>query len=91
MTFSCAIMKRSRCSIMLTANAIEALKEHHRQQVEARAKVGAAWQDHDYVFCTPIGTHLAPGHNGLVQLKKLLEKAGLPDIRFHDLRHSTAT
>ena len=27
----------------------------------------------------------------LVQLKKLLEKAGLPDVRFHDLRHSVAT
>jgi integrase len=24
-------------------------------------------------------------------LKKLLKKAGLPDIRFHDLRHSAAT
>ena len=29
--------------------------------------------------------------SGLVQLKKLLEKADLPEIRFHDLRHSTAT
>lgn len=37
------------------------------------------------------GTHLSPGHDVLVQLKKLLKKAGLPDIRFHDLRHSTAT
>jgi integrase len=27
----------------------------------------------------------------LVQLKKLLAKAGLPDIRFHDLRHSSAS
>ncbi len=43
------------------------------------------------MFCTPIGIHLTPGHNGQAQLKKLLEKAGLPDIRFHDLRHSTAT
>jgi len=25
------------------------------------------------------------------EFKKLLEKAGLPDIRFHDLRHSAAT
>jgi integrase len=83
--------EKSRRSTVLTANAIEVLKEHHRQQVEARAKVGTAWQDHDYVFCTPIGTYLAPGHNGLVQLKMLLIKAGLPDIRFHDMRHSTAT
>ena len=27
----------------------------------------------------------------LDQLKALLKKAGLPDIRFHDLRHSAAT
>jgi integrase len=26
-----------------------------------------------------------------VQLKKLLKKADLPDMRFHDLRHSMAT
>ncbi len=83
--------KNSRRSIVLTARGIQALKEHRRHQEEVRAKVGAAWQEHDYVFCTPVGTHLTPGHNGLVQLKRLLEKAGLPDIRFHDLRHSAAT
>jgi integrase len=83
--------EKSRRSIVLTSKAIRSLKEHRRQQDEVRAKVGAAWQEHDYVFCTPVGTHLTPGHNGLVQLKGLLEKAGLPDIRFHDLRHSTAT
>ena len=76
---------------MLTTRAVEALEAHRCQQEEVRAKVGDAWQEHDYVFCTPIGTHLSPGHNGLVQLKGLLEKAGLPDIRFHDLRHSAAT
>ena len=27
----------------------------------------------------------------LVRFKKLLAKAGLPDMRFHDLRHSAAT
>lgn len=83
--------EKSRRSIVLTSKAIGSLKEHRRQQEEIRATVGVAWQEHDYVFCTPVGTHLTPGHNGLVQLKGLLEKAGLPDIRFHDLRHSTAT
>lgn len=43
------------------------------------------------MFCTSIGTHLNPTSDMLNELKKLLQKAGLPDIRFHDLRHSAAT
>ena len=43
------------------------------------------------MFCTSLGTHLDPGYDALVQLKHLLEKAGLPEIRFHDLSHSAAT
>jgi integrase len=83
--------KTSRRSIMLTSFAIEALKEHRTRQLEMKQKAGTAWEEHDYVFCTPTGKHLSPGHDVLVQLKKLLKKAGLPNIRFHDLRHSTAT
>ena len=83
--------KMSRRSIALTLFALEALKKHEAKQLEMKVKAGAAWQDHDYVFCTPVGTHLSPGYDVLVQFKKLLKKAGLPDIRFHDLRHSTAT
>src|SRR5258707_14506442 len=44
----------------------------------------------DYVFCTLHGTHLNPNHV-VEEFKKLLNRAGLPDIRFHDLRHSAAT
>jgi len=83
--------KTSRRSIVLTPFAIEALKEHRVRQLEMKQKASGTWEDHDYVFCTPTGKHLSPGHDVLVQLKKLLKKAGLPDIRFHDLRHSTAT
>jgi integrase len=61
------------------------------RQLEAKLKAGPAWQDHDYVFCTSIGTHLNPTRDVLAVLKSFLEKAGLPDIRFHDLRHSSAT
>lgn len=43
------------------------------------------------MFCTSIGTHLNPTRDVLDQPKALLKKAGLPDIRFHDLRHSSAT
>ncbi len=36
---------------------------------------------------------LSPWHVQLLNLffKKLLKAAGLPNVRFHDLRHSTAT
>jgi integrase len=82
---------RSRRGIVLTEMALDALNLHQARQLEARLKAGADWEDHDYVFCTPLGKHLDPGHDVLVQLKKLLAKAGLPDIRFHDLRHSSAS
>ncbi len=83
--------RKSRRSIVLTAFAIEALKKHQAKQLEMKLAAGDAWEEHDYVFCSPVGKHLSPGHDVLVQLKKLLKKADLPDIRFHDLRHSTAT
>ena len=38
------------------------------------------------MFCTPLGTHIHPGHDILEEFKKLLKRAGLPDMRFHDVR-----
>ncbi len=61
------------------------------RQLEAKLKVGASWQEHDYVFRTSVGTHLHPERDILSQLKALLKKADLPNVRFHDLRHSAAT
>jgi integrase len=83
--------EKGRRSILLPPFVIEALKQHRVKQLASKLKAGAAWQDHDYVFCTSIGTHLNPTRDVLDQLKALLKKAGLPDIRFHDLRHSSAT
>jgi integrase len=83
--------QRSRRSVVVAPFALEALRQHYERQLEAKRKAGVAWQEHDYVFCTSIGTHLHPSKDVLDQLKVLLKKAGLPDIRFHDLRHSAAT
>ena len=43
------------------------------------------------MFCTSVGTLL--NRHSLVarSFKPLLERAGLPDARFHDLRHTCAT
>ena len=83
--------EKGRRSILLPQFVLEALKQHRARQSEARLKAGVEWQEHDYVFCTSVGTHLHPTRDVLNQLKVLLAKAGLPDIRFHDLRHSSAT
>jgi integrase len=83
--------QKSRRSIVIAPFALEALQQHRVSQLEAKVTAGSAWQEHDYVFCTSIGTHLNPTRDILDQLKVLLKKAGLPNIRFHDLRHSAAT
>ncbi|HET8843502.1 MAG TPA: site-specific integrase, partial [Ktedonobacteraceae bacterium] len=82
--------KRSRRSVVIAAFAREALEKHHTIQLEAKQKAGEYWQENDYVFCTTRGNHLNPNYVVDV-LKKLLRNAGLPNIRFHDLRHSAAT
>ncbi len=82
--------QQSRRSITIASFAFEALKRHRLRQLETRLKAAAFWEEHDYVFCTLVDTHLRPGHV-VDEFKKVLKKADLPDIRFHDLRHSAAT
>jgi integrase len=74
--------ERGRRSVVLPAFTVEALRRHQLKQVEAKHKAGTAWQEHDYVFCTSVGTHLNPTYHVLGTLKTLLQKAGLPHIRF---------
>lgn len=82
--------EKSRRSIMLTSVTVETLKRHRIHQLEAKLQAGPAWVEHDLVFCTSVGTPVNPNWV-LERFKKLLKKAGLPDMRFHDLRHSIAT
>jgi integrase len=83
---------RSRRHIDLTPTAVAALRQHRKRQVEERLAVGAAWDgQHDLVFCTQLGQPLSGIHILRYQFHPLLERAGLPCIRFHDLRHTHAT
>ena len=82
--------QQSRRNVMITSFALESLKRHRLQQWEAKLQADDRWQEHDYVFCTLSGLHLNPNHV-VEELKKVLRRAELPEIRFHDLRHSAAT
>lgn len=83
--------EKSRRSILFPDFAAESLKAHYERQQETKSQAGSFWQEHDYVFCTSLGEHIHPGHDILDEFKRLLKRAGLPDVRFHDLRHGAAT
>lgn len=80
----------SRRKIVLPQFVLEALKRHREYQAEVRDKAGAAWQEKDLVFANHLGGFIERAHLNL-WLKQLLKQAGLPEMRFHDLRHSAAT
>lgn len=82
---------RSRRSIRIPKLALAALKKHRKVQLEERMKLSGLWQDYDLVFTTGVGTPMSRADLITRSFKPLLRGAGLPDIRFHDLRHTCAT
>ncbi len=79
--------KQSARTVPLTELAVSTLKEHRRLQAEHRLSLGSEYQNNDLVFASETGTPIHPG-NLLRNFKKAIEKANVPAIRFHDLRHS---
>jgi integrase len=77
--------------VRLTEGAVEALRRHRQGQLEERTMVGAKWQDNGLVFCSVVGTPMSRHNLHNRSFKPLLKRADLPDIRFHDLRHTCAT
>jgi integrase len=69
-----------------------ALRSHRPRQIEERLALGEKWRGEDWglVSTSTIGTPLDP-RNLTDRYKALLERAGLPAIRLHDLRHSCAS
>ncbi len=89
-TFAAPKTAKSRRNVRITNRAADALKTHRKNQNEERLRMGTGWSDRGLVFPGEKGQPLR--HNTLtVKFKKLLARADLPSIRFHDLRHTCAT
>jgi integrase len=82
--------KASQRTIVLGKTTLELLKSHWREQQILKAESKDSWHDQDLIFPSQTGN---PNDKGNLsrRFKKLLEAAGLPPIRFHDLRHTAAT
>ena len=75
----------------LTESAVEVLKEQRARQMAGMERLNNNYEDQDLVFTTERGTLVNPSNLRKRSFAPLLEKAGLPSVRFHDLRHTCAT
>jgi integrase len=81
----------SRRTITLSPSAVGALRQHRTRQLAERMACGPVWQDGDLVFPDPLGRPMDGIHLLRYEFVPLLKHAGLPAVRFHDLRHTAAT
>jgi len=79
-----------RRRIPIGAQAVEVLRQHRRAQLEQRLRAGTDWRDYGLVFCNRTGGPLFKS-NVARALAACCRRAGVPRIRFHDLRHAHAT
>lgn len=78
---------RGKRTISIDAGAGAALKAHRARQNEERLALGAGYRDEGLIFAAVDGAPLHPQTFGQ-SFERLVTRAKLPAIRFHDLRHS---
>ncbi len=88
--FSQPKTRHGRRIVVLGDRTIETLRRNYERQNEERIKSGESWSEHGLIFTMANGS---PIHFRVLMryFKNLLKVAGLPEIRFHDLRHTAAS
>lgn len=84
---------RSRRTVPLPGPVTAAVREHRARQLQERLRLGPAWQGEtwgDLVFTDEAGGPLS-GFHVRRRFNALLAVAGLPPMRYHDLRHGAAS
>ncbi|GMA64711.1 hypothetical protein GCM10025859_51510 [Alicyclobacillus fastidiosus] len=80
----------SRRAIAITEDDIKVLQSHRVAQSERRLRAGKAYHDLDLVICLEDGSPMGQRRFSRAW-HRALERAGYPNMRFHDLRHTHAS
>lgn len=83
-------IRSGRRTVRIGPALINVLRHHKERQDLERAAVGKRWVDNNLIFPNGVGNPLEPS-NLRLDFNRILEEAGLPKIRFHDLRHTAAS
>src|SRR6185437_6189082 len=76
--------------VTLSASVIAALGEHRQRQLVEILERGERYERNNFVFATEAGEFLRPD-SVRSNWKRALARAGLPQVRLYDTRHSHAT
>lgn len=79
-----------RRTISLDPFTVAYLRRHVAMLDDERKAFGTAYQDHGKLMCFPNGKLLHPD-TVTRRFNKLVDRAGVPRIRLHDVRHTYAT
>ncbi len=80
----------ARRSIRIGAFAVRLLRRHRAVQNQQRLSAGPAWVPANLIFAGPFGAPIEAARISR-NFQRDLDTAGLPRVRFHDLRHTAAT
>jgi integrase len=76
--------------VFMDEETVAVLKAWRKRQAEARLALGKDWPDTGLVFTRDDGTPVPPQWMS-VRFETLAYQAGMPPVRFHDLRHLAAS
>jgi integrase len=77
-------------TVALSPDVLEVLLLHRQRQEAEQAALGVYWPKTDLVFTSEVGTPLNPDNLKRVR-NDLMDKAQVPRVRLHDLRHLHAS
>ena len=81
---------RSRRLVPLSDDGVRALKRRRTEQAEERLLAGSEWEDNDLIIATRQGRLVLPRSYDR-SLAIIVDKAKLPRLTSHGLRHTAAT